>query len=230
MKKTLFLMFFIPSLLFAQKKDELIEVSTKYGKMLFVLYDQTPKHKANFLKLTKEKFYDGLLFHRVIKDFMIQGGDPDSKNAKPGVMLGMGGLNYRVDAEFKPELFHKKGVLAAARDNNPQKASSSCQFYIVQGKTVNDAELEAYSQRTKATYTEEQKNTYKTLGGTPFLDQNYTVYGEMLSGMEILDKIAQEATDTNNRPKEDVKMEVRVIKMKRKAVEKKYTYKYPTKK
>jgi peptidyl-prolyl cis-trans isomerase B (cyclophilin B) len=224
-----------PSLLFAQKKDELVVVSTQYGEMVFVLYDQTPKHKANFLKLAKEKFYDDLLFHRVIKDFMIQGGDPKSKNAPVGQMLGSGGLDYKVDAEFLPNLFHKKGALAAARDNNPQKASSSCQFYIVQGRVFSDDELNALSQRTNfpeknitiIDYPEEHRTIYKTKGGTPHLDQNYTVFGEMLSGMDVLDKIAAEATDGNNRPLQDMKMKVKVITMKRKDITKKYGYQYP---
>jgi peptidyl-prolyl cis-trans isomerase B (cyclophilin B) len=216
-----------PSLLFAQKKDELVVISTQYGEMTFVLYDQTPKHKANFLKLAKENFYDDLLFHRVIKDFMIQGGDPKSKNAPAGQMLGMGGLDYKIDAEFLPNLFHKKGALAAARDDNPQKASSSCQFYIVQGRVFSDDELNALSQRTGVNYPEEHRTIYKTKGGAPHLDQNYTVYGEMLSGIDVLDKIAAEATDGNNRPLQDMKMKVKVITMKRKDVTKKYGYQYP---
>jgi len=222
---TALLMF--PSFLFAQKKDELVVVSTSHGEMVFVLYDQTPKHKANFLKLAKEKFYDDLLFHRVIKDFMIQGGDPKSKNAPAGQTLGSGGLDYKVDAEFLPNLFHKKGVLAAARDGNPQKASSSCQFYIVQGRVFSDDELNALAQRTGVNYPEEHRTIYKTKGGTPHLDQNYTVYGEMLTGFDILDKLASEATDGSDRPLQDMKMKVKITLMKRKDVTKKYGYQYP---
>jgi peptidyl-prolyl cis-trans isomerase B (cyclophilin B) len=215
--------------IFAQKKDSLVLIQTDYGDMLFLLYQQTPKHRANFLKLVREKFYDGLLFHRVIKDFMIQGGDPNSKNAKPGEMLGMGGLNYRIDAEFRPELFHKRGALAAARDNNPQKASSSCQFYIVQGRTFTDEELDALSAKIQVKFPVEHREFYKTKKGTPHLDQNYTVFGEMLEGFEVLEKIIAEPTDSRDRPLKDIRMKASIKVMKRKEVTKKYGFQYPEK-
>ena len=196
------------------------------GDMQLILYEATPKHRENFLKLANEKFYDGLLFHRVIKNFMIQGGDPKSKDAKPGQRLGSGGLDYRVDAEFDTTIIHKKGALAAARDGNPKKASSSCQFYIVEGKKATDQELEAIERRNNITYTEEQKKIYKEIGGTPFLDQNYTVYGELIDGMDVLEKIAGVKKDAADRPKEDVKMTITVKKMSKKKISKLYGYQY----
>ena len=240
MKKFSFILFIgvfiIPALLLVtqaqektkkSKKDFLVTVSTEMGDMQLILYEATPKHRENFLKLANEGFYNGLLFHRVIKNFMIQGGDPKSKDAKPGQRLGSGGLDYRVDAEFNTTLIHKKGALAAARDNNPKKASSSCQFYIVQGKKANDQELAALEKRNNITYTVEQKNTYKEIGGTPFLDQNYTVYGEVLAGLEVLDKIAAVEKDAADRPKKDVSMTVTVKKMSKKKITKLYGYQYP---
>lgn len=230
MRKILtFSLFFWAHSIFAQKKDSLVLLQTDYGDMLFVLYPQTPKHRSNFLKLVREKFYDGLLFHRVIKDFMIQGGDPNSKNAKPGEMLGMGGLDYRIDAEFHPDLFHKRGALAAARDNNPQKASSSCQFYIVQGRTFTDEELDALSARIEHKFPVEHREFYKTKKGTPYLDQNYTVFGEMLEGFEVLEKIIAEPTDAHDRPLKDVRMKASIKIMKRSEVTKKYGFQYPEK-
>ncbi|MDX2305110.1 MAG: peptidylprolyl isomerase [Microscillaceae bacterium] len=208
------------------KKDFLITVSTDKGDIQLILYESTPKHRANFLKLVQEGFYKDLLFHRVIQDFMIQGGDPESKNAKPGQRLGSGGLDYRVDAEFLPELFHKKGALAAARDGNPEKASSSCQFYIVQGKKSTDQELEMIEKRNNITYTEEQKKIYKEVGGTPFLDQNYTVFGEVIAGLDVLDKIADVEKDASDRPKEDVKMNITAKEMSKKKITKLYGYVY----
>ncbi|TAG88645.1 MAG: peptidylprolyl isomerase, partial [Bacteroidetes bacterium] len=177
----------------------------------------------------KEGLYNNLLFHRVIKGFMIQGGDPDSKNAPAGAMLGAGtsAPKYKVDAEFFPDLFHKKGVIAAARDGNPEKASSSTQFYIVQGKKMNDNEIEATKKRSGATYTEEQIKTYKEVGGTPFLDQSYTVYGEVVQGIEVIDKIAAVATDRNDRPEKDVQMQVTIKRMSKKKITKEFGYKYP---
>ncbi|MCS6796285.1 MAG: peptidylprolyl isomerase [Raineya sp.] len=230
MQKTLvFTAILLTQMVFAQKKDSLVLIQTDYGDMLFVLYEQTPKHRANFLKLVREKFYDGLLFHRVIKDFMIQGGDPNSRNAKPGEMLGMGGLNYRIDAEFHPDLFHKRGALAAARDNNPQKASSSCQFYIVQGRTFTDEELDALSARLQIKFPVEHREFYKTKKGTPHLDQNYTVFGEMLEGFDVLEKIIAEPTDSRDRPLKDIRMKASIKVMKRKEVTKKYGFQYPQK-
>ena len=187
-------------------------ISTDSGKMVIRLYDETPLHRDNFVKLTKEGFFDSLLFHRVIPEFMIQGGDPTSKNATSGSMLGSGGDNLeRIPAEFNPNLIHKKGVLAAARDNNPEKKSSACQFYIVQGKTATDMDLEQIEQRNGLKYTEEQKNIYRTIGGTPFLDGSYTVFGEMESGWETINKIANMDRDANNRPLTDIRMKIQVI-------------------
>ncbi len=191
------------------------------GDMTVRLSDSTPLHRDNFLKLVKVHFYDSLLFHRVIKDFMIQGGDPNSRNAKPGEALGMGGPGYRVPAEFRQTLFHKKGVIAAARDNNPEKASSGSQFYIVQGKVFSDAELDNLETgRMKRKIPSEQREVYKTLGGTPHLDQEYTVFGEVVKGVEVLDKIAAVKTSKGadrDRPLQDVKIiTIKLVKRKKK--------------
>ena len=203
------------------KSDFIVVLSTQFGDVKLLLYEETPKHRENFLKLVKEGFYNNLLFHRVIKEFMIQGGDPESKNAVPDKRLGSGGLPYKIDAEFNPKFIHKKGALAAARDNNPQKASSSCQFYIVQGKKISDAEL------ANKKYTDKQKEIYKSIGGTPFLDNNYTVFGEVLSGLEIIDKIAQQETDpSTNRPRKDVQMSMKIEKLSKKKITKLYGYLY----
>lgn len=195
------------------QKEAIVKISTEYGDMLLKLYNETPKHRDNFLKLVKEGYYNDLLFHRVMQDFMIQGGDPDSRNAKPGVQLGSGGPGYTIPAEFRPNLFHKKGALAAARQPdqvNPTKASSGSQFYIVQGKPTSEAELNAIAIQTGVSLTPEQMKTYTTIGGTSFLDQNYTVFGEVISGMEVIDKIAAVQTDAANRPKKDIKMKITV--------------------
>jgi cyclophilin family peptidyl-prolyl cis-trans isomerase len=192
---------------------KIVQISTTYGTIKVRLYDETPKHRDNFVKLVKEGFYTDLLFHRVIKDFMIQGGDPTSKNAAPDAMLGNGGGNMeRIPAEFSPALYHKKGVLAAARDNNPEKASSACQFYIVQGRKFSDTELDGLQTRAGITYTEQQRNDYKTIGGTPHLDMNYTVFGEVIEGLEVVDKIAAVETDRSkgDRPKQDVKFTIQM--------------------
>lgn len=235
-----------------------IEMITSYGTIRIDLYNETPLHRDNFINLVRNKAYDSILFHRVIKDFMIQGGDPDSKMALPNDTLGQGDVPYVVDAEFNTKLFHKKGVLAAARDNNPEKASSGMQFYIVQGKVFNDSLLdrtEMYTngtqamtyyeddpdkqpildsiqhamdnrQRTRMTLLrdsllklanmeenfepyvipEEQRSIYKTLGGTPHLDQNYTVFGEVVQGQEVVDSIAGTPTDSFDRPLKDIRM------------------------
>jgi peptidyl-prolyl cis-trans isomerase B (cyclophilin B) len=154
--------------------------------------------------------FDSLLFHRVIQNFMIQGGDPQSKNAVAGAMLGNGEMpGGRIPAEFNPNIIHKKGALAAARDNNPDMASSNCQFYIVQGRVFNEQQLHSMEQRRGTPYTPEQINTYKTIGGTPHLDMGYTVFGEVLKGLEVVDKIAAVARDANDRPNQDV----RILKM-----------------
>jgi cyclophilin family peptidyl-prolyl cis-trans isomerase len=182
-------------------------IHTDLGDMKGILYNETPKHRDNFVKLAKSGYYDGLLFHRVIKDFMIQGGDPESKDAKPGQQLGSGGPGYTVPAEFNKQFIHKKGALSAARtgDNvNPMKASSGSQFYIVQGKKYPAAQL-------GSNYTEEQKKIYETLGGTPFLDNNYTVYGEITEGLDVIDKIAAVQKDGNDRPVKDIRMTIKIV-------------------
>ncbi|MBK7682204.1 MAG: peptidylprolyl isomerase [Bacteroidetes bacterium] len=206
---------------FAQKKkksmekaatDTLIEIITDYGTMKLKLYKETPLHRANFIKLVSEGFYDSLLFHRVIKGFMIQGGDPDSKNAAPGKMLGSGDVGYKIPAELIDTLYHKKGVLAAARDGNPEKASSGCQFYIVQGKPMTEAEIKQAEQRVGFTMSEKQKSDYMTLGGSPWLDRNYTVFGEIVEGLDVIDKIAAVKTLPGDRPETDVRMTIKIIK------------------
>ena len=230
-----------------------IVIITEYGDIELYLYEKTPQHRDNFIKLVQDGFYDGTLFHRVIKDFMIQGGDPDSKNAQPGARLGFGGPDYTVPAEILPEYIHKRGALAAARNNNPAKASSGSQFYIVQGTPFTDTELDQVelqigiqnarqmlvqyikeeeeamqkagqrvdpdSAQLRATrrasewlkenpyrMTEGDRQVYKTIGGTPLLDGEYTVFGEVVKGIEIIDKIAEMETDDSDRPKIDVKI------------------------
>ena len=186
-------------------------IHTDFGDMKGVLYNETPQHRDNFVKLAKQGYFDGLLFHRVIQGFMIQGGDPDSKNAKPGQPLGAGGPNYTIPAEFNPAFIHKKGALSAARQSdavNPKKASSGSQFYIVQGQKQDPARLNA---QYPGRYTPVQLEAYKTLGGTPFLDTEYTVFGEVTEGLDVIDKIAAVQKDKNDRPLKDVKMTVKII-------------------
>jgi len=195
----------------AQRNRKVI-ISTDYGRMVVRLYDQTPLHRDNFIKLAKKHFYDSLLFHRVIQHFMIQGGDPDSKRAASGAQLGNGGVEYTIPAEFQLDLFHKKGVIAAARDNNPAKASNGCQFYIVQGKKFTDGQLDTLEQTRLGgrKIPLDQREVYKTIGGVPHLDQHYTVFGEVTEGLEVIDSIAAVKTDRNNRPVQDVRMKVRL--------------------
>jgi len=240
-----------------ENKDHLVLIETSEGFIKIKLFQETPLHRDNFLKLVHESYYSGTLFHRVINEFMIQGGDPDSKLAKPGEVLGNGGPGYTIPAEFHVNLFHKKGALAAARERdrvNPERRSSGSQFYLVQGKKLTDDELDhvelrindmlkqaaffrfieeektlaiskgedvdmAKIQETASLRAEEefinmqpykipleQREVYKTLGGTPHLDQNYTVFGEIIEGMEVLDKIAAIETDNKNRPVKDVRI------------------------
>lgn len=224
-KKVLFLLFFIVISVFSfaqkvdkQKKDGskeyYVKIETSYGDMVVKLYNETPLHRDNFIKLVKDGTYDGLIFHRVINQFMIQGGDPKSRDAKPGQMLGDGELGYTIPAEFVPGLFHKKGALAAARQGdevNPKKASSSCQFYIVQGTTWDANRLKMVEQRMGKSFTAEEAEVYATLGGTPFLDGDYTVFGEVVEGMEVIDKIAAVPCGPMDRPIEDVKMKMSII-------------------
>lgn len=185
------------------------EITTDYGNIEVILYNSTPKHRDNFIKLASEGFYDDLLFHRVVNGFMIQGGDPDSKDAAPGQMLGRGGPGYQIDAEIGAP--HFRGALAAARDGNPLKRSSGSQFYIVQGRPVTEDALAQMEQQKSIRYSPEQRQVYLEEGGSPFLDNEYTVFGEVVSGMEVVDQIAGMETDPNNRPTQDVRMKVRII-------------------
>ena len=205
-----------------RKRDVLLQ--TNMGDIIIRLSDSTPLHRDNFLKLVKVGFYDSVLFHRVIKNFMIQGGDPDSKTAAPGIPLGNGGPSYTIPAEFRATLFHKKGVIAAARqgDNvNPQKASSGSQFYIVQGKTFTDSALDVLetTRMNGKKIPSNKREVYKTIGGTPHLDDNYTVFGEVIKGLEVVDKIAAVPTSTGadrDRPLEDVRIiKAKLIKRKK---------------
>lgn len=239
-----------------------VEMVTNYGKMILTLSNETPLHRDNFLKLIEDKAYDSLLFHRVIENFMIQGGDPDSKYAKPGEMLGEGDLDYSVEAEFRPNLFHKKGALATARSETLDRVSSAMQFFIVQGKVLNDSMLDNYETRInkalarhhvinrdttlfnayisayeadkmklverlndsiqylsenftnfdKYVIPEAHREVYKTIGGTPHLDQNYTVFGQVIEGLEVVDSIAKVKTDKWDRPLKNVVIKsVRVV-------------------
>ena len=191
----------------------LVEIETDFGTMTAELYNSTPKHRDNFIKLAEEGYYNDLLFHRVINGFMIQGGDPNSRNAPAGQMLGSGGPNYQIPAEFVDTLAHVKGALAAARTNNPEKKSSGSQFYIVQGGgPVNEQMLNQIEASKGFHYTPEQREQYQSLGGTPFLDRDYTVFGRVIKGLEVIDKIAATQTSAGDRPVKDVKMKMRVIK------------------
>ncbi len=251
---------------------ETILISTPYGNMKVKLFNETPLHRDNFIKLVKQGFYDSLLFHRVINQFMIQGGDPDSKFANDTALLGNGDVDYWIPAEFNKKLYHKKGMLAAAREDDevdPDKESSGSQFYIVMGKTFDSAGLrkaelrvnknliqkinsnvafsgkskelwkyymrlttegkedslknarrqltdpvsiERYEKTAHFTFTPEQRKTYATLGGTPHLDMNYTIFGEVVEGLDVIDKIAAVKTDKNDRPKENVRMKMSIIR------------------
>jgi cyclophilin family peptidyl-prolyl cis-trans isomerase len=200
------------------KKNDLepvIKFKTTEGTIKVRLYAETPKHRDNFVKLVEAGFYEGVLFHRVIADFMIQAGDPDSKNANLKASLGSGDVGYSIPAEFVyPKYYHKKGALAAARegdDTNPAKASSGCQFYIVKGKVFTNAELNALEQKRSMKFTSEQRNDYTTIGGTPHLDGNYTVFGEVIEGLEIVTNISRVKTGELDRPLENV----RILKAKR---------------
>ena len=187
-------------------------IETEYGNMKVELYDSTPLHKENFIKLTKEGFYDDLLFHRVIKGFMVQGGDPNSKGAPKGTSLGAGGPGYKIDAEIGAP--HFKGTLAAARQGsgNPDKQSSGSQFYLVQGQTYTPDQLKGTALSKGITYNDDQIKKYGTLGGTPQLDMEYTVFGEIVEGLDVVDKIALVQTAPGDRPIEDVKMKIRMFK------------------
>lgn len=225
MKKTFLLAFIVIASVVARAQEprqSVVEMETTMGTITLKLYDETPLHRDNFLALVNRGFYDGLLFHRVIKDFMIQGGDPASRDAQPGQELGEGDMNYRLPAEIVfPQLYHKRGVLAAAREGdavNPERQSSACQFYIVVGQKFNDVMLDRVQQRIEQAtggqckLTEEQRETYKTIGGTPHLDGQYTVFGEVIEGMDVVEKIQLVSTDANDRPVEDVRIIKAIVK------------------
>ena len=239
-----------------------VQIKTMLGDIVVRLYDETPIHRDNFMKLVKEGYYDGTLFHRVIKDFMIQGGDPDSKGAPAGKMLGVGGPDYTLEAEIKDSLFHKRGALAAARQGdevNPERRSSGSQFYIVWGQVYNEGQLRQFSKQLrmqkvqaafndlasshrdeimqmrrdrnraglqklqeklvaeaenkvgKAGLTEEQLKIYSTIGGTPHLDGQYTVFGEVEEGLDVVEMIQSSATGRGDRPVDDIEMKMGVI-------------------
>jgi cyclophilin family peptidyl-prolyl cis-trans isomerase len=246
--------------------ERMVLISTEYGDMKMKLYNETPQSRDNFIKLVEKGYYDSLLFHRIIQGFMIQGGDPESKNAPAGTMLGGGDIGYTIPAEFNDSLYHKKGAVCAARTENPDKAGSGCQFYIVQGKPVSDEELtrieqsinngsrmqtvfqqvinEPQNAELKTTfvrlqqtnqrdslntliqttiqpminakmkpfkYSPTQREVYKTIGGTAMLDQNYTVFGEVVEGLDVIDKIAAVKTASGDRPLSDVRMKMKMI-------------------
>jgi peptidyl-prolyl cis-trans isomerase B (cyclophilin B) len=193
-------------------KECLIRIETPLGDMIARLSDATPLHQDNFVKLVEQNFYDGLLFHRVIDGFMLQGGDPNSKDAKAGVPLGSGGPGYQIAAEFVDSLAHVKGALAAARTNNPEKKSSGSQFYIAQGRPVTDAELNRQEGQTGVRYPSSVREEYLKNGGVPFLDQGYTVFGQVIEGLDVIDKIAAVKTKPGDRPVEDVWMKISLIR------------------
>ena len=279
-KTVLFLITAFMLLASCGEKDYLVTIHTPYGDMHAILYDETPRHKENFLKLTRDGFYDSLLFHRVIQGFMIQGGDPDSKNAAPGTQLGIGGPGYTVDAEFIPSKFHKKGALSAARqpDNvNPEKKSSGSQFYIVQGTVYSEDELTTNMQKLMEMaqnamqqdsafyqyclniyqtqgpmayqqtllelkdslsvltgmdymqdYPADRMAAYTTIGGANHLDDQYTVFGEVIDGLEVVDKIAAQQVDGNDRPMEDITFTISVEEMPKSKITREYGYEFPT--
>ena len=201
---------------YAQTSTTEVLLETTMGNIRIALYDETPQHRDNFLKLTKMGVYDSLLFHRVIKDFMIQSGDTNSKHAKPGQLLGSGDFDYTQEAEFRlPQIFHRRGVVAMAREGdqvNPERRSSACQFYIVWGKVFDDMRLAKTQEKLDSAtqgqvkLTPEMMEVYKTIGGTPHLDGQYTVFGEISEGMDIIEKIQMVQTDKNDRPLEDIRI------------------------
>jgi len=249
-----------------KKSESKVQIETEFGIIKIKLYDETPLHRDNFIKLVNEGFYTDLLFHRIIQGFMIQGGDPDSKNAEPGKQLGGGDLDYTIPAEINPKFFHRKGILAAAREGdqtNPEKKSSASQFYILQGKIFRPGELDSLQLKLEESrklnmlqmkmkviepelnklgaegkqeemmarfntlkeevtaeaaklppvkFSEEQRKAYTTVGGYPSLDNNYTIFGEVIEGLEVIDKIAAQPTDQFNRPQKDIKFKITMIK------------------
>lgn len=265
----------------AQKRATVATIRTNYGDMVAILYDDTPKHKENFIKLANSHYYDSTLFHRVIKGFMIQGGDPDSRKAPSGTMLGHGGPGYTVDAEIISGRLHEKGALSAARlpdIQNPKKASNGSQFFVVQGRILDKEEMtldqKKYDQALRRyfdnpahkgaydslgaayqsgdeeqfrkiflalkprvvketgmdvtqTVSDEMLKAYSTLGGAPSLDGNYTVFGKVIKGLDVIDKIADVQVDANNRPAEDVRMKVSVEELSQREIRKRYNYELP---
>lgn len=201
---------------YAQTSTTEVLLETTMGNIRIALYDETPLHRDNFLKLTKMGVYDSLLFHRVIKDFMIQSGDTNSKHAKPGQLLGTGDFDYTQEAEFRlPQIFHRRGVVAMAREGdekNPERRSSACQFYIVWGKVLDDVKLAKVQGKLdsltqgQVKLTPKMMEVYKTIGGTPHLDGLYTVFGEVVEGMDLVEKIQLVKTDKNDRPLEDIRI------------------------
>lgn len=198
-----------------QPKAQTCTIETSLGNIKVRLFESTPLHKENFEKLVAEQFYDSVLFHRIIPQFMIQTGNGATKTASAGERpAGDGDLGYTVPAEFAPENFHKKGALAAARTGdavNPEKRSSCSQFYIVQGRIFSDEELNALENQMHLTFSEFQRSVYKTLGGAPFLDGNYTVFGEVTEGLDVVDKIASVRTGPGDWPLADVRI-IRIVK------------------
>jgi peptidyl-prolyl cis-trans isomerase B (cyclophilin B) len=218
------------------KKDSLVVIHTPYGDMTVLLYRQTPRHRANFLKLAGEGFYDSTKFHRVIKEFMIQGGDPSSKDTTARRTWGNGGPGYTLPAEIVPTLYHRRGVLAAARQSdaiNPERESSGSQFYIVQGKPLTEAEVEGVNVRMKRMFPDynmpaDMREAYQTVGGSPWLDRQYTIFGEVIDGMDIIDQVAaQPVSYAGSLPETDIPITMEVLVMKRKKVTKNFDYQYP---
>ncbi len=195
--------------------SSLVELETTFGTMKIELFFDAGKHRENFIKLAKEGFYDELLFHRVIKNFMIQGGDPSSKNAAAQKRLGSGDPGYEIEAEINTHYFHVKGALAAARapdEINPERKSSGSQFYIVDGGMVRDEQLDKNERQYNFVYPPKQRELYKKLGGAPQLDMNYTVFGRVYEGLDIIDSIAAQPTEAYDRPEQNISMKIKVIR------------------
>jgi cyclophilin family peptidyl-prolyl cis-trans isomerase len=211
------LIIFIFCIIFSQSYSQTYtaKIKTTEGVIKVMLYDSTPLHRDNFIKLVNEHFYDSLLFHRVIKGFVAQGGDPVSKKCSDTLTLGDGDLGYTIPKEFVASYYHKRGAFAQARDDRPDMASSACQFYIVQGKVSNDSILEKAYKRNNYKQPANHEKVYRTTGGIPHLDMRYTVYGEVVSGMDVVDKICAMATDKKDRPLQNVRIKTIVIKKKK---------------
>lgn len=218
-KKLIFflLLGILPSVLHSQDKEGVfVALKTSLGDIRILLYDSTPLHQQNFIILAREGYYDGQIFHRVIKNFMIQAGDPNSIGAAKGESLGSGDPGYTIPAEFRTDLYHKKGALAAARNSdavNPKRESSGSQFYIIQGQLFSIEQLNAFVKMGRhAPFTQEEIETYTTIGGSPHLDGEYTVFGEVISGLDVVEKISLQPTDAYDRPLEDISFQVKILK------------------